>query len=184
MSHQLHDMSFFLRMSSGQMLSSVEASQDLVPSSRLIRPCSPFGGLWWGQSSMMWSTVCSSTPHSQAEVDLRPHFFINAPNLPTPVRRRLNVVHCLRGRSWPGTWSGVLMYLCSLVWSAASHSSVFDMTCPTNYQFGRTLCQNKFISLSCALNTCTIMLQVVCLASHMYFKGRGEGKYLSFPSVF
>ena len=81
-----------VKWSNGQMLSSVEASQDLVPSSRLIRPCSPFGGLWWGQSSMMWSTVCSSTPHSQAEVDLRPHFFINAPNLPTPVRRRLNVV--------------------------------------------------------------------------------------------
>ena len=42
---------------------------------------------------------------------------------PTPVRRRLSIVHCLRGRSLPNSSPGSSTNLCSLVWSAACHSS-------------------------------------------------------------
>ena len=43
----------------------VEASQALVSSSRLTIPSLPDGGRCCGQTSKMWSTVCSGAPHSQ-----------------------------------------------------------------------------------------------------------------------
>ena len=75
----------------------VEASQALVSSSRLTIPSLPDGGRCCGQTSKMWSTVCSGAPHSQTEESLRPHFSMDELNRPTPVRRRLRVVHCFRG---------------------------------------------------------------------------------------
>ena len=44
----------------------------------------------------------------------RPHFSMDELNRPTPVRRRLSVVHCFRGKSRPGTLCGSRMKLCSL----------------------------------------------------------------------
>ena len=50
----------------------VDASQALVSSSWLTIPSD--GGRCCGQTSKMWSTVCSGAPHSQTEESLRPHF--------------------------------------------------------------------------------------------------------------
>ena len=101
----------------------VEASQALVSSSRLTIPSLPDGGRCCGQTSKMWSTVCSGAPHSQTEESLRPHFSMDELNRPTPVRRRLRVVHCFRGKSRPGTLCGSRMKLCSLEGGGASQSS-------------------------------------------------------------
>ena len=101
----------------------LEASQALVSSSRLTIPSLPDGGRCCGQTSKMWYTVCSGAPHSQTEESLRTHFSMDELNRPTPVRRRLMVVHCFRGKSRPGTLCGSLMKLCSLEGGAASQSS-------------------------------------------------------------
>ena len=53
-----------------------------------------------------------------------PAFHSSGAKRPTPVRRRLSVVHCLRGRSSPSSSPGSSTNLCSLEWSAACHSSV------------------------------------------------------------
>ena len=113
----------------------VEASQALVSSSRLTIPSLPDGGRCCGQTSKMWSTVCSGAPHSQTEESLRPHFSMDELNRPTPVRRRLRVVHCFRGKSRPGTLCGSRMKLCSLEGGAASQSS-----------FQRVLSQDCFVT--------------------------------------
>ena len=60
----------------------VEASQALVSSSRLTIPSLPNGGRCCGQTSKMWSTVCSGAPHSQTEESLRPHFSMDELNRP------------------------------------------------------------------------------------------------------
>ena len=98
----------------------VEASQALVSSSQLTIISLPDGGRCCGQTSKMWSTVCSGAPHSQTEESLRPHFSMDELNRATPVRRRLRVVHCFRGKSRPGTLCGSRMKLCSLEGGAAS----------------------------------------------------------------
>ena len=113
----------------------VEASQALVSSSRLTIPSLPDGGRCCGQTSKMWSTVCSGAPHSQTEESLRPHFSMDELNRPTPVRRRLRVVHCFRAKSRPGTLCGSRMKLCSLEGGAASQSS-----------FQRVLSQDCFVT--------------------------------------
>ena len=51
-----------------QISKPVEASQALVSSSRLTIPSLPDGGRCCGQTSKMWSTVCSGAPHSQTGV--------------------------------------------------------------------------------------------------------------------
>ena len=113
----------------------VEASQALVSSSRLTIPSLPDGGRCCGQTSKMWSTVCSGAPHSQTEESVRPHFSMDELNRPTPVRRRLRDVHCFRGKSRPGTLCGSRMKLCSLEGGAASQSS-----------FQRVLSQDCFVT--------------------------------------
>ena len=77
-----------------------------MSSSRLTIPSLPDGVRCCGQTSQMWSTVCSGAPHSQTEESLRPHFSMAELNRPTPMRRRLRVVHCFRGKSRPGTLCG------------------------------------------------------------------------------
>ena len=113
----------------------VEASQALVSSSRLTIPSLPDGGRCCGQTSNVWSTVCSGAPHSQTDESLRPQFSMDELNRPTPVRRRLRVVHCFRGKSRPGTLCGSRMKLCSLEGGAASQSS-----------FQRVLSQDCFVT--------------------------------------
>jgi len=46
----------------GQVLS----SHSIVSSSRNVRPCASRGDRWIGHWRTTWSTICSSTPHSQA----------------------------------------------------------------------------------------------------------------------
>ena len=70
----------------------------------------------------MWSTICSGWLQSQAAESLSPHPFMVAKQ-PTPVLRRLSIVHCRCGRSMPGSSSGSTN-LCSLNWSAACYSSI------------------------------------------------------------
>ena len=101
----------------------VEANQAFVSSSRLTIPSLPDGGRCCGQTSKMWSTVCSGAPHSQTEESLRPHFSMDELNRNTPVRMRFRVVHCFRGKSRTGTLCGSRMKLCSLEGGAANQSS-------------------------------------------------------------
>ena len=57
---------------SGQALS----SHSIVPSSRTVRPCSPWGGRWIGHWRTTWSTICSSVPQSQAAEGAIPPFLL------------------------------------------------------------------------------------------------------------
>lgn len=91
-----------------QMSSSVAYSHALVSGPTSKRPASE-GGLYKGQAVIMWSAVCSGSPHSHAAPSARPHFLMDALKQPTPVRRRFSRVHCRRGSSSPlmpppGSW--------------------------------------------------------------------------------
>jgi len=68
---------------SGQMLS----SHSIVPSSRTVRPWSPWGGRWIRHWRTTWSMVCSSAPHSQAAEETIPHLYRQERKCPTPVGR-------------------------------------------------------------------------------------------------
>ena len=52
---------------------------------------------------MIWSAVCSGSPHSHAALPASPHFFMDALHRPTPVRILFRVVQCFRLRSSPLT---------------------------------------------------------------------------------
>ena len=52
---------------------------------------------------MMWSAVCSGSPHSHGALSTRPHFFVGALYRPTPVRSLVRVAQCFRLRSSPLT---------------------------------------------------------------------------------
>ena len=80
----------------------------------LLEPCSGqwpnfeeacFG--WWSCSGqlllMMWSAVCSGSPHSHAALSASPQFFMDALYRPTPVRSLFRVVQCFQLRSSPLT---------------------------------------------------------------------------------
>ena len=97
------------------------------PSSK--RPASD-GGRCSGQLLMMWSAVCSGSPHSHAALSASPHFFMDALYRPTPVRNLFRVVQCFRLRSSPltnsagsDTWRCTASHSCFHV--AAIHAS-FD----------------------------------------------------------
>ena len=62
-----------------------------MASSSLIRHVSPEGGLYSGQAIVMWSTVCSGAPHSQAALSDR----MDELNLPKPVLGRFSIFHGL-----------------------------------------------------------------------------------------
>ena len=66
------------------------------------RPASD-GGQCSGQLLMMWSAVCSGSPHSHAALSASPHFFMEALYRPTPVRSLFRVVQCFRLSSSPLT---------------------------------------------------------------------------------
>ena len=86
------------------------------------RPTSD-GGLCSGQLLMMWSAVCSGSPHSRAALSASPHFFMDALYRPTPVRSLFRVVHCFRLISSPLTPSpGSDTWRCNRVGPDASHS--------------------------------------------------------------
>ena len=61
------------------------------------------GGRYSGQLLMMWSAVCSGSPHSHAALSGSHHFFMDVLNRPTPARSLFRVVQCFRLRSSPLT---------------------------------------------------------------------------------
>ena len=110
------------RVSSYYIVNSVCWSHALVNSPTSKRPASD-GGLCSGQLLMMWSAVCSGSPHSHAALSASPHFFMDALYRPTPVRSLFRVVQCFRRRSSPLTPSpGSDMCRCTRVGPDASHS--------------------------------------------------------------
>ena len=75
------------------------------------------------QLLVMWSAVCSGSPHSHAALSASPHFFMDALYRPTPVRNQFRVVQCFRHISSPLTSSaGFDTWRCTRVGPDASHS--------------------------------------------------------------
>ena len=68
---------FFYRISSSHIFNSVCWSHALVNGPTSKRPASD-GGRCSGQLLMMWSAVCSGSPHSHAALSASPHFFFVA----------------------------------------------------------------------------------------------------------
>ena len=112
----------FFRISSTHIVNSVCWSHALVNGPTSKRPASD-GGLCSGQLLMMWSAVCSSSPHSHAALSASPHFFMDVLYRPTPVRNLFRVVQCFRHISSPLTHSaGFDTWWCTRVGPDASHS--------------------------------------------------------------
>ena len=106
------------------VFNSVCWSHALVNGPTSKRPASD-GGLCSGQLLMMWSAVCSGSPHSHAALSASPHFFMDGLYRPTPVRSLFRVVQCFRRRSSPLTPSpGSDMWRCTRVGPDASHSCI------------------------------------------------------------
>ena len=104
------------------IVNSVCWSHALVNGPTSKRPASD-GGLCSGQLLMMWSAVCSGSPHSHAALSASPHFFMDALYRPTAVRSLCRVVQCFRRRSSPLTPSpGSDRWRCTRVGPDASHS--------------------------------------------------------------
>ena len=82
-------------ISSSHIFNSVCWSHALVNGPTSKRPASD-GGRCSGQLLMMWSAVCSGSPHSHAALSASPHFFMEALYRPTPVRSLFRVVQCFR----------------------------------------------------------------------------------------
>ena len=113
---------FFYRISSSHIFNSVCWSHALVNGPTSKRPASD-GGRCSGQLLMMWSAVCSGSPHSHAALSASPHFFMEALYRPTPVRSLFRVVQCFRLSSSPLTpSSGSDTWRCTRVGPDASHS--------------------------------------------------------------
>ena len=113
---------FFYRISSSHIFNSVCWSHALVNGPTSKRPASD-GGRCSGQLLMMWSAVCSGSPHSHAALSASPHFFMEALYRPTPVRSLFRVVQCFRLSSSPLTpSSGSDTWRCTRVGLDASHS--------------------------------------------------------------
>ena len=111
---------FFRISSSHIIINSICWSHALANGPTSKRPASD-GGRCSGQLLMMWSAVCSCSPH--AELSARPHFFVDDLYRPTPVRSLFRVVPCFRLRSSPLTPSpGSDKWRCTRVGPDAPHS--------------------------------------------------------------
>ena len=109
-------------MVSSHIVNSVCWSHALVKGPTSKRPASD-GGRCSGQILMMWSAVCSGSPHSHAPLPASPHFVMDALYRPTPVRSLFRVVQCFRLRSSPSTPSpGSDTWQCTRVDPDVSHS--------------------------------------------------------------
>ena len=93
---------FFYRISSSHIFNSVCWSHALVNGPTSKSPASD-GGRCSGQLLMMWSAVCSGSPHSHVARSASPHFFVEALYRPTSVRSLFRVVQCFRLSSSPLT---------------------------------------------------------------------------------
>ena len=119
----LHSLTCFIfRISSSHNINSVCWSHALVNGPTSKRPASD-GGRCSGQLSMIWSAVCSGSPHSHAERSASTHFFVDALYRQTQVRSLIRVIQCFRLRSSPLTPSpGSDPWRCTRVGPDASHS--------------------------------------------------------------
>ena len=104
------------------ILSTMSVGAMLVISPTSKRPASDVGRCS-GQLLMMWSAVCTGSPHSHAALSASPNFFMDALYRRTPVRSLFRVVQCFWLRSsrltpcpWSDTWR------CTRVVPGASHS--------------------------------------------------------------
>ena len=77
-----------------------------------------------GQLLGICSIIWLGSPQSQDALSTRPQLFIAALYRPTPVLKRLRVVHCFCDRFCPGMFSGSLTKRCSLDGSAEVHWSL------------------------------------------------------------
>ena len=131
-SHNQQVLFFFLANCSDHYLVAWDlgASVDrhsIVPSSKTVRPCSPY---WTLEDNMV--DGCSSAPHSQAAEGAIPHFCKQERKCSTLLWRRLSRTQALRGRVAPRGWlpmSGMKMR--SLVgWPPNPHSIGDPPTAP------------------------------------------------------
>jgi len=76
----------------------VLSNHSVVPSSRTVRTCSPWGGRWIGQWKTTSSTVGPSAPYSQSAEEAIPHLYKQERKRPTPMRRRLSRTQAFLGR--------------------------------------------------------------------------------------
>ena len=133
---------FFFRISSSHIFNSVCWSHALVNGPTSKRPASD-GGICSGQLLMMWSAVCSGSPHSHAALSASPHFFMDDLYRPTPVLSLFRVVPCFRISSCPLTPSpGSDTWRCTRVGPEASHScfQVAAIHASFDRSSGMTLC--------------------------------------------
>ena len=107
---------------SGQVMS----SHSVVSSSRTVRPCSAWGGRCIGHWRTIWSTVCSSSPHSQAAEEAIPHLYKQERKGPTLVRRRLNRTQALLGRVIPGVCVPVSGIKSGVLWGCPTTPRSID----------------------------------------------------------
>ena len=78
-----------------QMLAVMELIQDLVSSSKTVRPIIPRGARCMGHVKIMRFKVCSLAPHSHFAEEARPHLCMEEPKRPTPVRRLLSLTQAI-----------------------------------------------------------------------------------------
>ena len=64
----------------------VLSNHSIDSSSRTVRPYSPWRGALIGHWRTIWSTVCSSAPHSQITKEAIPHLYKKGRKCLTPVR--------------------------------------------------------------------------------------------------
>ena len=83
------------------MLAVMLLSQHRVSSSKTVRPRVPCGTRCMGHTIRTWSAVCSEAPHSQFGEGARPHLYMDEWNFPTPVRRRLSLIHAAPDKPIP-----------------------------------------------------------------------------------
>ena len=84
-----------------QMLATMLLSHHRVLSFQTVRPCVPCGTRCMGHAVITWSAVCSDAPHSLFGEGARPHLCMVKWNRPTPVCRRLSLIHVARDKPIP-----------------------------------------------------------------------------------
>ena len=115
-----HEWFFFWASSSDHCLTAypgqVLNSHSIVSWSGTVRPCSPWGGRWIGHCRTIWSTVCSSAPHSQVAEETYP--FVHA-EVGTP-DTGAEAVKPDPGYSWEGHSGGCQRrgWKCRVLWGS------------------------------------------------------------------
>ena len=78
-----------------QILAVMDLIQDLVSSSKTVRPIILRGARCMGHVKIMQFKVCSLAPHSHFAEEARPHLYMEEPKRPTPVRRLLSLIQAI-----------------------------------------------------------------------------------------